>query len=53
MRHHVPTGHGQGGQGSRTFPPDFSPGLFLQEKNVNKFSEIEAGLMKQYFSCRS
>jgi len=35
--------------GSRTFPPwTFSP-----EKNANNVVEIEAGMIKQYFSSRS
>jgi len=29
------------------------PGLFPPEKNVNNFSEIETGMMKQYSSSRS
>jgi len=39
---------------SRTFPHGHFPiELFLLEKNANKVVEIEAGMIKQYFSSRS
>jgi len=40
--------------GSSTFPPGHFPsGHFPPEKNANNIVEIEAGMMKQYFSGRS
>src|SRR6218665_3758207 len=33
--------------------PDISPGLFPTEKNANNVVEIEARMIKQYFSSRS
>jgi len=35
------------------FPRIFSPGLFPSEKNANNVGEIEAGMIKQYFSSSS